>query len=684
MFSWLKKILLVDFCLLIVIASLFFFYRDSIYKFNKKVHECKVQTESGDLYVNVHTRGGKSDTWQKQISTEDGTSFELMASIYDVDIKNKSYYQVPDWNVRFNIVEDCFLNNGWCGVFEIHQFNENNEEIVQEIDLRKYNIDEIKLNCRVIASDMLIPLKKGDYFIYYPSRSASEYPIPKSNASINDLKSVTFGLIMYFPSKPGKFWSDDSVAYFKMEKGFHDDVMANVIIISLIFVLAFTLFTVSLNVFRYIDNQNNEKEKRKLYFDSLTGIYNRNRFIAEVEKALADDLESKYIILCSNIKGFKFYNYGYGEEEGNEFLKSFAEILKAKRQKYSTFIYGRLWRDEFVMLLKDSEYNEVDFEDFLIELRSRFENESFRVQLKFGAYRIQDNRESVVAMCDKAIMAESKFSDDINKLIYYYDDMMLQQSMNERWVITHFDSGLHAVQFLVFLQPQVTPDGVVRGAEALVRWNNHERGLVSPGFFVPILEQAGVIHHLDKFIWERSVQILSEWKKKGRDDFYISVNVSGKDFEMYDLYDIFTSLVEKYDVSPSKLKIEVTESVMLEKGIRYTSILRALRFYGFSIEIDDFGSGYSSLNTLKDIEADVIKIDMRFLQGDHHVEKGNLIIGCIIDMVHKLDMRVVSEGVETEEQVKFLSQIGCDVFQGYYFAKPMPVDEFEKKYLGNI
>ena len=159
------------------------------------------------------------------------------------------------------------------------------------------------------------------------------------------------------------------------------------------------------------------------------------------------------------------------------------------------------------------------------------------------------------------------------------------------------------------------------------------------------------------------------------------MNVSGRDFEMFDLYDVFTNLVEKYDVSPEKLKIEVTETVMLEKGLRYTSILKALRFYGFSIEIDDFGSGYSSLNTLKDIEADVIKIDMRFLQGNTHRERGNLIIESVINMVHRLNMSVVTEGVETFDQVQMLTKMGCDVFQGYYFAKPMSVQEFEDKYL---
>ena len=681
MFSWVKKLLIIYFILFALVATVFFFYRESIVNFNKKAHSCSIQSENDDLSLDIHTRGGDSDSWTKEVIDFNGKNSIFSAVIFDVDVKNKSSCEIPEWNVRFDVRDDCFLNNGWCGDFEIHQFDENGQENVQRLDLRNYNPTDITLKHKIISSDLLIPLKKGDYFIYFPSMSASEFPIPRSNPSVQDIKSVTFGLILYFPGDPSLFFSDKSFAFYRMEKNLYDGFLFYVIIVVIVLVFVVSAFYAILKICRYKDAINIEKENRKFSYDSLTGVYNRNRFITQAEKVLSENPDEKYIILCSNIKGFKFYNYGFGENEGNSFLQFFASLLREKCSHYSCFVYGRLWRDEFVMLMKDSEFSEKILLDDLKLLKKRFENESFRVQLQYGAYRINDNSESVSVMCDKALMAEASSSEDLNVLVSYYDEQMLQQSMNERWAITHFDSGLHALQFVVFLQPQVTPDGKVNGAEALVRWNHHEKGQVPPGEFIPTLEQAGIVHHLDRFVWERSVQILSDWKKKGRDDLYISVNVSGRDFEMFDLYDVFTNLVEKYDVSPEKLKIEVTETVMLEKGLRYTSILKALRFYGFSIEIDDFGSGYSSLNTLKDIEADVIKIDMRFLQGNTHRERGNLIIESVINMVHRLNMSVVAEGVETFDQVQMLTKMGCDVFQGYYFAKPMSVQEFEDKYL---
>ena len=232
----------------------------------------------------------------------------------------------------------------------------------------------------------------------------------------------------------------------------------------------------------------------------------------------------------------------------------------------------------------------------------------------------------------------------------------------------------------MFLQPQVDAStGKWLGAEALVRWIHPERGMISPGDFIPVLEEAAVITKVDAYIWDLAAQKLSDWKQLGREDLYISVNVSGHDFYHVDLYQTFVSLVEKYQIAPKNLKIEVTETVLSRSKELLNDTLSKLRAYGFIVEIDDFGSGYSSLNSLKDMETDVIKIDMGFLSKTDHVGRSKMILNDIVHMIRNLHMGIVVEGVETQEQLDFVTSIGCDIIQGYYYSKPIPVNEFEQK-----
>ena len=197
------------------------------------------------------------------------------------------------------------------------------------------------------------------------------------------------------------------------------------------------------------------------------------------------------------------------------------------------------------------------------------------------------------------------------------------------------------------------------GAEALVRWQHPKRGLIFPGEFIEVFEKTGLIYRLDMFVWELAVQKLAEWQKDGRSDLYISVNISTKDFYYMNVYETITKLVEKYGIIPSTLKLEITETAIMTGTAGELEIVERFRKYGFEVEIDDFGSGYSSLNTLKDMS----------------------IINTIISLTRTLGLSVVTEGVETREQVDKLTQMGCGVYQGYYFSKPIPVKQFEETYM---
>lgn len=202
----------------------------------------------------------------------------------------------------------------------------------------------------------------------------------------------------------------------------------------------------------------------------------------------------------------------------------------------------------------------------------------------------------------------------------------------------------------------------------------------SERIFVPVLEHTGLIWKLDQFIWEEAVKKLQEWQSQFRTVKSISVNVSSKDFYYLDLYQVFTSLVEKYKVPPKYLKLEITETAFLEDTQKQLALIARLQEYGFDIEIDDFGSGFSSLNLLKDIKANILKIDMAFLGKTENVQRSWTILNSIMELAAQIGMETLTEGVETLEQMTQLKQIGCHMFQGYYFSKPIPVQEFESKF----
>ena len=313
-------------------------------------------------------------------------------------------------------------------------------------------------------------------------------------------------------------------------------------------------------------------------------------------------------------------------------------------------------------------------------MQDYFKDSSFHLHIFTGVYDINDLEEPVSIMCDKANLASETIKNEYKSNIAYYTERLFESSIEERRIIGEFERAISNNEFEMYLQPQVDSSGNLYGAEALVRWQHPERGLLSPAIFIDVLEKTGFIYKLDRYMWDKAAKKLGEWKKEGKDQYHISVNISTKDFYLVDVSETFVGLVDKYDIDPVNLNIEITETTLMSDFDKNMGIIRLLQNYGFNIEIDDFGSGYSSLNMLKDISADVLKIDMGFLRASENEAKGLDILESIITLAGKLGMKVITEGVETKKQLYMLVEMGCDMYQGYYFSKPIPVDEFEKKY----
>ena len=422
-----------------------------------------------------------------------------------------------------------------------------------------------------------------------------------------------------------------------------------------------------------------EQEKYKASHDSLTGLLNRDQFYEDVHDMVNKYHDTTFYLICSNIKDFKFINEIFGMEKGNQVLIKQAKLMASNPSERT--ICARLMNDRFALCLPREEFDEKRVADSVKELQREFSGNSFHLHTYMGVYEIRDRDEAVSIMVDKANIAADTIKNNYDCCVAYYDEHLLEISIEQRRLLGEFEPALQNDEFVMYLQPQVKRDGAAKGAEALVRWVHPSRGILTPYAFIDILENAGLIYKLDLYIWEKAAQKLAEWKEKGYGSYHISVNISTKDFYIIDIYETFTGLINKYGIAASNLHLEITETTLMTDFEKNMNIIHKLQGVGFRVEIDDFGSGYSSLNMLKDISADVLKIDMGFLRKSENEVKGQDILESIITLAGKIGMDVITEGVETKKQLDMLTMMGCHEFQGYYFSKPVPVSEFEEKYL---
>lgn len=419
------------------------------------------------------------------------------------------------------------------------------------------------------------------------------------------------------------------------------------------------------------------KLEYRLNYDSLTKAYNRYGFYKNAQKLIKEHTDTEYCLILSDIKSFKLINEIYGENIADKILIDEVNIIRQKMKGNS--VLGRLNGDIIAMVIPKEYLSEKEFSDMIKLLSDRYSNRNFRLHIYLGVYYIKDVNETIRQMVDKVSLVIMKSKGNMSNYILYYDENSYRNDIFKQQLIGEFETALNENQFCMYLQPQTDKDGNMLGAEALIRWNHPNMGLIMPGAFIECFEDAGLIYRLDNYIWEEAAKQLKIWKDSGY-NYYISVNISAKDFYHIDVYQTFKNLVSKYGIDTDKLHIEITETALSEDKQAAHKTIERLHDEGFIIEIDDFGSGYSSFNFLKDVCADVIKIDRVFLKKSSHEERGEQILRSIISLSHDIGMDVITEGVENVDQLSMLAKMNCDWFQGYYFSKPITVGDFEEKY----
>ncbi|MBQ8519375.1 MAG: EAL domain-containing protein [Agathobacter sp.] len=443
--------------------------------------------------------------------------------------------------------------------------------------------------------------------------------------------------------------------------------------IGAVIVIAIIVYTVLTHRVAALKVQKKEYEllQKKVQLDEITGLYNRSYFY-EVAKELIQKTDEEMCIITMDISNFKVVNELYGMNVGDRLLKEIAEQVQ-KLDKEHHMVPARFMADHYYMCMPKSEFDQIDFpKSFKTFL------EDMDIRVVYGVFMVEDNKEMPInVMCDRAFIAAHDKNYKYVEYIHFYNDSERKQLMLEQEIEYEMEKALEECQFYIVVQPKYDPaTEKIVGGETLVRWQHPEKGIISPGLFIKVFEKDGFIIQLDYFVWEETCRLQARMKQKGIKTVPISINVSRAHFYGSELLNKLRELIQKYNLDTSDIELEITESICGEDSGNIYDLIRELQKEGFKIAMDDFGSGYSSLNMLKEMPLDIIKMDLKFLDGEE--TKSRLILKALIEMAQTMELKVVVEGVEILSQVEFLRQFKDCYLQGYYFSRPVVAEVFKE------
>ena len=417
--------------------------------------------------------------------------------------------------------------------------------------------------------------------------------------------------------------------------------------------------------------------------DRTTGLLSKEYFCQQAEKILRSNPDKTYDIICSDVENFKLINDAFGMQGGNKVLKNMGGICQKSTDTLGG-ICSRFHADQFVSMIEHTEgYSDELYEALTAETREKCGISN--IVIKWGIYQTGDRKISVEQMYDWALQGARSIKGQYGRYYAFYDDKLRSEMLRDQAILDCMEEALEQGQFQVKLQPKYkAAGGLFTDAEALVRWCHPEWGMQSPAVFIPLFERNGFITKLDQYVWEKVCQLMQQWDKEGLEPVNISINVSRADVYNVNLVDTLLDLVKRYNIAPKRLHLEITESVYTESPEDIIQNVTRLREKGFVVEMDDFGSGYSSLNMLNRMPMDILKLDMQFIRTEMEMPESRRTLRYIIGLAHWLNLSVVAEGVETKEQLEHLRNLGCDYIQGYYLAKPMDPADFEELFRQQI
>ena len=433
-------------------------------------------------------------------------------------------------------------------------------------------------------------------------------------------------------------------------------------------------------VIRYIQGEQ-KKVYELAYVDDLTRAPNENAFKEKATELLMENPDVPYILTCFDIMNFRYINEGYGHLKADMLLRDIAVVLRESYTYQETF--GRLSADRFVGLCVD-DGREEDRKKFIDERLERASEETgmkYPIKFKVGVYYIRDKKEPIADMIDKANLARKSVTTRNRGLQAEYREQLMEETRKQERVESRMHEALENGEFHPYLQPKWNmATDQISGAEALIRWIDEKGNIIPPDEFIPVFERNGFIEHIDFYMLDEVCKYIRQMIDEGREVYPVSINQSR--YLLYDPNYIMKvqEIMLKYRVPKGLIELEITETVFFNEKERMLEVMRNLKEFNMNLSIDDFGSGYSSLNLLRDIPFDVLKIDRGFLDESVQSDSGKWILRKIVEMAEGLHLKVICEGVETHEQVEMLLDIGCIYAQGFLYSRPIPIEEFMEKY----
>ena len=610
-------------------------------------------------------KGGISNNI-KNIFGEDGVLYTVPC---DTNVKGVIIGFTPSYTLRRLLFSESFSGEGFSHIIN------NQGEFILKAENKNSKVKGINF------FDNLKTMEKN-------TRSLNELEKDILEDKVGNIKfeleSVKFTL-NYMPLKNGNWYVLSIVpseVYSSQLLNYTRYNMA-IIFISMLIFLGMIVFILKTTA------RKNEEISKIAYEDPITKGFTAARFEIDVRKRLVKKVFKPFTFISLDIRKFKLINESFGEEKGNYVLKYVHDCIKKSIGEGESV--SRVSSDTFNILLNSTNESEIRCKvKNLSTLINEFNTDSetpYYLSIDCGIYIVNNQNQNIIIIRDRANHARKNSKNSSNTELFYncifYNNIEIENSLKEKSIEDNMERALENSEFVVYLQPKVElKTNKVAGAEALVRWIDPKKGIIPPLEFIPIFEKNGFIAKLDIYVFEEVCKIIKSWMDEGTNPVPISVNLSRIHLQNPHFLKKYKEIQLRYNVPPDLLEIELTETMVFENFEHLKKVISEIHQMGFHCSIDDFGSGYSSLNLLKEIPVDILKLDRIFFSKEND-ERGNNVIESIISLAKKLNMTTISEGIETISQLDFLKKVKCDLVQGYVFSKPLSKEAFERGFLKN-